>query len=269
MSEQEPEEVELDADGQPIEEAPPPPVPTGAQLSALDRVFRGSPYGVVAEMREREPVHHDVEFNRYFLSRHDDVRAMLLDDALWTDPGKANPETYAHRRVNLDRRTGAAFHGRRGARAPAQSRWRGADPGGGGRVSRRASRRSSAGFWTNSKRPSSKSKSSGRYAALVATIATAEFIGVDPKLHRQIKRWCDASFTAFANPFRTEDEALAAAAAETEINALLRAAVAERRATPKPRRHRHARSGPKSTVRSTMRRSSPCATNCCSPAVSR
>jgi cytochrome P450 len=233
MSEQEPEDVELDADGQPIEEEPPPPVPTGAQLSPLDPVFRGSPYGVVAEMREREPVHHDVEFNRYFLSRHDDVRAMLLDDALWTDPNRANPGTYARRRVNLDRRpalhfTDGAEHARLrnlvGAALTQEA------------VDAFAPRIKAIvrGFLDELEASEFEVEIIGRYAALVATIATAEFVGVDPKLHSQIKRWCDASFTAFANPFRTEDAALAAAAAETEINALLRVAVTARRTTPKP-----------------------------------
>jgi cytochrome P450 len=233
MSEQEPQDVELDADGQPIEEEPPPPVPTGAQLSALDRVFRGSPYAVVAEMREREPVHYDVEFNRYFLSRHDDVRAMLLDEGLWTDPGKASPDTYAHRRANLDRRP--AMHFTDGAEHARLRRLVGAalDQAA---VDAFAPRIKAIvrGFLDELEASEFEVEIVGRYAALVATIATAEFVGVDPKLHRQIKRWSDASFTAFSNPFRTEDEALAAAAAETEINALLRAAVVARRATPKP-----------------------------------
>jgi hypothetical protein len=182
-------------------------------------------------MREREPVHHDVEFNRYFVSRHADVRALLLDDALWTDPNRANPETYAYRRVKLDRRT--ALHFMDGAE---HARLRGIV----GAVLNQAAvdafvpriKAIVRGFLDELEASEFEVEIVGRYAALVATIATAEFVGVDPKLHRQIKRWCDASFTAFANPFRTEDEALAAVAAETEINALLRAAVVARRTTP-------------------------------------
>jgi hypothetical protein len=34
-------------------------VPTGAELTALDPVFRADPYPVLARLRAREPVHYD------------------------------------------------------------------------------------------------------------------------------------------------------------------------------------------------------------------
>lgn len=232
MSEREPEDIELDAEGQPVEAEPPPPVPTGLQLTPLDRVFRGSPYGVVAEMREREPVHHDVEFNRYFLSRHDDIHTVLLDDALKTDPRSANFGTYAHRRAELDPHLPAmqfmddpehARLRRLAGRALNQQTVDGFKP----RIKAIV-----VGFLDELEVSEFEIEVVGRYAALVATIAIAEFLGIDPKRHRHFKRWADASFTAFSNPFRTEDEAAAGAAAQTEINALFRAAVAARRAAP-------------------------------------
>ena len=35
------------------------PVPTGMALMALDPTFREDPYPILAELREREPVHYD------------------------------------------------------------------------------------------------------------------------------------------------------------------------------------------------------------------
>ncbi len=214
------------------EEEPPPPIPTGLELTPLDRSFRGSPYPTVAEMREREPVHHDIEFNRYFLSRHDDVHAVLLDDALWTDPRRANPDTYAHRRARLDRQPPSMLF----IDGPEHARLR--------QIVSAALDQASVDAFT----PRIKTiirglldelemsefeiEVIGRYAALVATIATAEFLGLDPKQHRQLKRWADASFTAWSNPFCSEDEGLAGASADIEIKAIFSAAVTARRAAP-------------------------------------
>jgi hypothetical protein len=40
---------------------------------ALDPDFREDPYPILADLRRREPVHHDVQLCRYVLTRHDDV----------------------------------------------------------------------------------------------------------------------------------------------------------------------------------------------------
>ena len=231
MSEQDPLDFDPDAEGENVEELP-PPVPTGLELTPLDRVFRGSPYAVVAEMREREPVHHDIEFNRYFLSRHDDVRAILLDDALWTDPHKASPGTYAHRRAGLDSGTPAMQF----IDDPEHARLRGL-------VSKVLNEAAVEAFKPRIKAivvafldelevSEFEIEVIGRYAALIATIATAEFLGIDPKRQQHFKRWSEASLTAYANPFRTEDEALAGTTAAAEIDTLFRAAVAARRTAP-------------------------------------
>ncbi len=237
MSESEPREIDPDT-GLPLDdtEAPeeelPLPIPTGLELTPLDDVFRGSPYPIVAEMREREPVHHDTDFYRYFLSRHDDVHAVLLDDALWTDPRKANPDTYAHRRAQLDRPppampfTDGADHTRLRRLVGAvldQAHVDAFTP----RIKKIVRR-----FLDELEASEFEIEVIGRYAAPVATIAIAEFIGLDPKRHSQLKRWADASFTAGGNPFRTGDEAVAGATADAEIEAIIRAGVAARRDAP-------------------------------------
>jgi unspecific monooxygenase len=69
-------------------------IPTGLELTALDKVFRENPYPIVAKLRERERVHYDEVFKRYVLTRHDDVMAILRDRDLWSDPRKGNPGTF-------------------------------------------------------------------------------------------------------------------------------------------------------------------------------
>ena len=45
-------------------------------------------------MRERAPVMHDDQFNRWYLTRFDDVRQILRDKDMSADPRKANPASY-------------------------------------------------------------------------------------------------------------------------------------------------------------------------------
>jgi cytochrome P450 len=231
MAEQDPYLDDPDAEGQ-AEPEPPPPVPTGLELTPLDTIFRGSPYPVVAEMREREPVHHDTEFNRYFLSRHDDIRAVLLDDTLWTDPRKASPGTYAHRRAGLDAGEPALPL----LDDPAHARLRRIVSGVLNQDSVDAFRpRIDAivrRFLDELEMSEFEIEVIGRYAALVASVAIAEFVGVDPKRHRPLKRWADAALSASGNPFRSEDEAIAGATGQHQIGALVRESIAARRSAP-------------------------------------
>jgi hypothetical protein len=65
------------------------PLPTGLQLTALDPVFRERPHDYLDRLREDDPVHWDVELDRLFLTRFEDVRAVLSNRSLSVDPRKA------------------------------------------------------------------------------------------------------------------------------------------------------------------------------------
>ncbi|NJM92633.1 MAG: MFS transporter [Rhodospirillaceae bacterium] len=69
-------------------------LPKGIQLTPFDANFRDHPYEVLKSLRERAPVLHDDMFNRWYLTRFDDVRAILRDKDMSADPRKANPESY-------------------------------------------------------------------------------------------------------------------------------------------------------------------------------
>lgn len=71
-------------------------VPTGAELTALDPVFRADPSPVLAHLRRREPVHYDRVINRWVLTRSRDIDRVLRDRAMSVDPRKANEGTYMH-----------------------------------------------------------------------------------------------------------------------------------------------------------------------------
>ncbi|MAB12904.1 cytochrome P450 [Parvibaculum sp.] len=67
---------------------------TGIGLTALDDDYREDLYRVLDEMRQADPVHRDRELGRLFLTRHDDVRAVLRDKSLHVDPRGALPDSY-------------------------------------------------------------------------------------------------------------------------------------------------------------------------------
>ena len=73
------------------------PLPTGSQLTALDPVFREHPHQYLDRLRAEDPVHHDAEFGRLFLTRFEDVRTVVSNRSLSVDPRKAQPDSYFRR----------------------------------------------------------------------------------------------------------------------------------------------------------------------------
>ena len=53
------------------------PLPTGPQLTAADSVFREHPHEYLDRLRTEDPVHRDAELGRLFLTRFEDVRAIV------------------------------------------------------------------------------------------------------------------------------------------------------------------------------------------------
>jgi cytochrome P450 len=82
------------------------PLPTGLHLTALDPVFRERPHEYLDRLRTEEPVHHDAELGRLFLTRFEDVRAVVSNRSLSVDTRKA-PDTVQRRVVMGDASPGA------------------------------------------------------------------------------------------------------------------------------------------------------------------
>jgi cytochrome P450 len=70
-------------------------VPTGLGLTPLDETFRDDPYPVLHELREREPVHHDTDLNRWFFTEYDEVKRILRSSEYWSDPHKSREDSFA------------------------------------------------------------------------------------------------------------------------------------------------------------------------------
>src|SRR4051812_36016640 len=79
-------------------EAPQTPLPTILQLTPLDPTFREDPYAVLADLRERCPVHRDDMAGMFLLTRYEDVRGLVSDRTLWRDPLSAEETAVFTRR---------------------------------------------------------------------------------------------------------------------------------------------------------------------------
>jgi cytochrome P450 len=73
------------------------PIPTGVRLTHFDPEFRKNPYPILAELRQRDPIHRDTELGRWVFTRHDDVWEILRNPEYWSDPRKGNPDSFARR----------------------------------------------------------------------------------------------------------------------------------------------------------------------------
>lgn len=76
------------------------PLPSGIQLTAFDPVYRNTPEIYLDHLRVEAPIHHDVEANRFILTRADDVAAVLKNRRMNKDPDKSVPDSYMRRIVN-------------------------------------------------------------------------------------------------------------------------------------------------------------------------
>ena len=68
-------------------------LPTGIQLTPFDPVFQQNPYPVLAKLRAAAPMHWDELMHGWLVTKHDDVRDVLRDKELWSDPRKAEAES--------------------------------------------------------------------------------------------------------------------------------------------------------------------------------
>ena len=201
------------------------PLPTGLQLSALDPVFRERPHDHLDRLRAEDPVHRDEALRRLFLTRFEDVRAVLFDRSLSVDPRKAARRRRAKPGDPPFRPSMAQLDD------PDHARLRGL-------VSQAFNQRS-VDAWRPRIRAIADAlldAQAGRdsfdviaeYASPLPIVVIAEMLGVDPGDMPQFKRWSDAR-AHFFNPARTPEQAEALTAAGRGLNDYFTRAVEARR----------------------------------------
>ena len=211
-------------------------LPKGIKLTPFDPAFKQDPYAVLNSLRQRAPVLHDDQFNRWYLTRFDDVRQILRDKDMSADPRKANPNSYIARISAL---TGASAAGSAGVSMlfmddPDHRRVRGL-------VNKAFTLKA-----VEALRPRIRQIADGLLAGIDAgefdlmasfagqfpVIVIAEMLGINPDDRASFRRWSDISVATFFNPFRTPEQSQPALLAQQELNDYFLKTIERRRSSP-------------------------------------
>jgi cytochrome P450 len=209
-------------------------LPTGARLTALDEEFRENLYGVLDRIRAEAPVHEDPELHHIFVTRHDDVKAILKDRDMFVDPRTTLPDDYV--RLFVTEPDGPDYE-------PSMLFLDGADHRRlRGIVSQAFNPRS-----VEAMRPRIEAIANelldameGRetvdviaaFAAPLPTIVIADMLGVERERRAEFKRWSDDIVQAF-DPLRSAETTERMTASQQAMRDFFVEAIAERRAKPR------------------------------------
>ena len=195
-------------------------LPEPMELLPLNDEFRKNPYPVLGRLREHRPVYEDTELKRVIYTRHDDVKAILRDAKLWSDPRKANPGTFTReflgQNLKEDEQPSMLMmdepdHHRlrslvsQSFTPAAVEKWRGRTREVVARVLQNIS--------------TSEFDLMAEFAGPVPTIVIAELLGIDTTDVSRFKEWSDTSVAAAFNPFPTEKQIQARDQANQNLNA--------------------------------------------------
>ena len=208
------------------------PVPTGLALTPLDDTFRADPYPVLKELREREPVHHDTELNRWFFCEYAEVKRILRDPDYFSDPHKSREDSFArfllrglaegeevsmlladepeHKRLRnlvndiFTPKAVRAWHDRIVEVIEAQL----------------------------DKIEGPEFDLIADYAGPVPTVVIAEMMGIPAERHAEFKEWSDTVVQSSFNPMPSEEEMVESGAARDQLVAFFLEQIEARRAAP-------------------------------------
>ena len=205
-------------------------VPTGLELTALDKAFRDNPYPVLATLRERDPIHHDEVLGQYIFTRHDDVMAILRDRESWSDPRKGNPGTFSYEILGESDEEPSMLlmddpgHRRlrdlvkRSFTPRAIERWR-------PRVRMVAER-------IIGEIDGGEFELMEKVAQPIPTVVIAELLGIDPGMHESFKAWSNASIQTAFSPVKNPEDVKLADEAIVSLEAFFRDEIERRRREP-------------------------------------
>jgi len=206
--------------------------PKGMQLTPFDPHFREHPYEVLKSLRERAPVLLDDQFNRWYVTRFDDVRQILRDKDMSADPRKANPESFVARITALAGTNNSAPSSMLFMDDPDHRRLRGLVNKAFTLKAVEALRPRVREIATEllAKIDGAEFDLMASFAGVLPVIVIAEMLGIDPGDRASFRRWSEISVAAFFNPFRTPQQSEDAAQAQMELDRYFRRMIELRRA---------------------------------------
>jgi cytochrome P450 len=205
-------------------------LPTGIQLTPFDPVFQQNPYPVLAKLRAAAPMHWDELMHGWLVTKHDDVRDVLRDKELWSDPRKAEAESGFRRFVFAGDEEPPMLL----LDDPAHKRLRGLvnkafTPKA---VEAMRPRIASIAQSLLAEIDGAEFDLIASFAAPLPVIVIAEMLGIDASRRDEFKRLSDIVVNSFFNMLRSQEQADAAAVAQATLDAYYIDAITARRKRP-------------------------------------
>lgn len=193
-------------------------LPNGIQLTVLDETYRSNPYPILNAIRTEKAVHHNAELGQYLYTRYNDVRNILRDKEMWTDPRKGAPGSFIYEILggaDQDKEPSMLLMDEPNHRrlrslvnkpfTPAQvEKWR-------VRTQQIVQR-------TLNKITTNKFDLIAEFAGPIPTVVIAELLGIDSSRHDDFKLWSDAAVKTAFNPFPEAAELEKGNTAQTALN---------------------------------------------------
>lgn len=205
-------------------------LPTGLGLTPLDTTFREDPYPVLRELRELEPVHHDTQLNRWFITEHNEVKRILRDPQYWSDPHKSREDSFARFLLRGEDEEVSMLL----ADEPEHRRLR--------NLVNDIFTPKAVMVWHEriievieaqlDKIADGEFDLIADYAGPIPTVVIAEMMGIPAERHSDFKRWSDTSVRVSFNPMPTEVEVAEGKAARAALGDFFREQIDLRRAQP-------------------------------------
>ena len=205
--------------------------PTGVQLTVFDPAFREDPYPVLAQTREAAPIHFADDMKSWIFTKHEDVYRILRNPAHWSDPRRANPDSFYFKALGGETGEEPSMllmddPGHRRLRElvkdpfkpKAIEKWR--------ERARTVARRHVEAIDTD------EFDLIRAVANPIPTVVIAELLGIDSERHEDFKQWSDAVIKTAFSPFGAPDDIARSDVAREKLYAFFQGEVEARRAKP-------------------------------------
>ncbi len=212
-------------------------LPKGIQLTPYDPTYQADPYAVLKDLRERAPVLADEQFNRWYVTRFEDVRAVLRDKDMSSDPYKAKPDSYMARvgAIAGVPREGTVKASMLFLDDPDHRRLRSlvnkAFTPKAVELQRPRIREIARELLAQIHAPQFDLMAA--FAGPLPVIVIAEMLGIDSADREDFKRWSEMAVATFFTPFRDEQTTARGLQAQTALNQYFQRMIDLRRAAPR------------------------------------
>ena len=212
------------------------PLPSGVQLVPIDETFRKDPYPVLERLRDAQPVYWDAPFGRWFITGFEEVRGVLRNKDMSSDPHTALPNSYAAKFIANFKQAGMEdfLEAMLWKDDPDHRRLRSllGKPFGAKEIELRRPRiRETAERLLNDIQDT-RFDLIRSLADPLPVLVIGDMLGVDVARREEFKRWSTDLARGLFNPVRTEQDTRLAADAAQNLRDYFGALIATRRAAP-------------------------------------